>query len=280
MHPLVPKKPTNILSYLQYIILIGFVLYIGQALFIPLTFAILISFVLYPICKWLEAKRLPRSFAILIILLILTLLTAGLVFMLIGQFQQFSNEWPTLKIKLSALITSVSNHLSSQLNLPVKTQMEWIEGILTNSLPQLLSVIPRLLYTSAVGLDFLVLIPFFTALILYHREHFTKCLLALFPSSDKEKIFDILRETVITFYNFIKGMALVYLIVGILNILALLLLGIPHAVLFGIIVSLLTFIPYIGITIGSLLPVTMAWITYDSIFYPTGVILAFTLIQY
>jgi predicted PurR-regulated permease PerM len=70
------------------------------------------------------------------------------------------------------------------------------------------------------------------------------------------------------------------LIVGILNSAGLLLLGIPHAFLFGFIASILTFIPYVGILIASLLPISMAWITYNSIWYPLGVIGIFALVQY
>ena len=75
-------------------------------------------------------------------------------------------------------------------------------------------------------------------------------------------------------------MALVYLIVGSLNSVGLLLLGVPHAILFGFIASILTFIPYVGIIVGSLLPMAMSWITYDSVWYPLGVVAIFTFVQY
>lgn len=95
-----------------------------------------------------------------------------------------------------------------------------------------------------------------------------------------ETIRDILNETVHSYYNFIKGMMLVYLIVGTLNSIGLLILGIPHAILFGFIASVLTFIPYVGIMVASLLPISVAWITYDSIWYPIGVIAIFAFVQY
>jgi predicted PurR-regulated permease PerM len=75
-------------------------------------------------------------------------------------------------------------------------------------------------------------------------------------------------------------MGIVYLIVGTLNSLGLLALGVPHAILFGFTASILTFVPYIGIIVGSLLPITMAWITYDSIWYPIGIVGIFTVVQY
>lgn len=42
----------------------------------------------------------------------------------------------------------------------------------------------------------------------------------------------------------------------------------------------MTIIPYLGIIISALLPITIAWITKDSIWYPIGVVGVFILVQY
>lgn len=102
----------------------------------------------------------------------------------------------------------------------------------------------------------------------------------IFPQEGRDRIREIVKLSIQSYYSFIKGMALVYLIVGILNSLGLWLLGIPHPFLFGFIASILTFIPYVGILVASLLPVSFAWITYSSIWYPLGVIGVFAIVQY
>lgn len=90
---------------------------------------------------------------------------------------------------------------------------------------------------------------------------------------------EIITETIHEYYKFIKGMLLVYTIVGILNSIGLALIGIPYPILFGFTASLLTFIPYIGILVSSLLPITIAWITFNSFWYPIGVIIVFGVVQ-
>jgi predicted PurR-regulated permease PerM len=70
------------------------------------------------------------------------------------------------------------------------------------------------------------------------------------------------------------------MIVGALNSIGFLILGIEHAILFGMLTALMTIIPYVGIIISSLLPITVAWLTKDSIWYPIGVILILTFVQY
>lgn len=75
-------------------------------------------------------------------------------------------------------------------------------------------------------------------------------------------------------------MVMVYIIVGILNSVGLLLLGIEHAILFGMLTAIMTIIPYVGIILSALLPISVAWITKDSALYPLGVIAIFTIVQY
>lgn len=57
-------------------------------------------------------------------------------------------------------------------------------------------------------------------------------------------------------------------------------LGIKHAIFFGIFSGILTIIPYIGIFIGAALPVLMALITKDSAWYAVGVVGVFAFVQF
>jgi len=144
----------------------------------------------------------------------------------------------------------------------------------------LLSLLRDLISTSAFSAVLLVLIPIYSILILVYRDQWMKVLYRLFPSEEKSTIRNLISLTVNAYYRFIGGMAIVYLLVGILNSIGLLVLGVPHAILFGFIASVLTFIPYVGIMVGAILPIALAWITYDSIWYPLGVVLMFAFVQY
>jgi predicted PurR-regulated permease PerM len=272
--------PPDWLRLLLYVLVIGVLLHVGQALFVPLSFALLLSFILYPVCQWLEKRRIPRPLAITLALFLLVLLTGALVFLLIRQFSQFSQEWPGMRAKIIDLINKVSIYLTRQFHMPLTIQTMWLERMLMSGAQQVWPLVRQVAYQSALGLVFIILVPFYCAMILYYREQFVAGLLRLFPHTEDTNVRQVLRQTITTFYNFIKGMALVYLIVGLLNALGLLLLGIPHAVLLGLVASLLTFIPYIGITLGSLLPIALAWLTYDSVWYPIGVVAIFTFVQY
>ncbi|NDK56258.1 AI-2E family transporter [Pontibacter fetidus] len=270
----------NWLKLLQYTVLLGIVLYVGRSLFVPLSFALLISFVLYPICRWLELKKMPRWAAITVCLLVLLLLLGGLGWLLVNQLMRLVEEWPNLQQKLATALQDLSLHLEQNLGIKVARQTNWLESMGNNIAANLLGMVQNVLYTSVVSVVLLVLIPLYVALILYNREQLARALYSLFSRSEHHKIKTILHETITTYYNFIKGMAIVYAIVGTLNTIGLLLLGVPHALFFGVVASILTFIPYVGITIGAILPMAVAWITYDSLWYPAGVVIVFAVVQY
>ncbi|GAB3203824.1 hypothetical protein GCM10027293_35500 [Pontibacter aydingkolensis] len=192
----------------------------------------------------------------------------------------FAKEWPGVEAKLIDTWDKLSTHVEHTYNIDTDRQKVWLESMASDIASSAFGMAQGVLYTSAVSLVLLLLIPIYIALILYYREQLAKGLYLLFRKDEQKKIRLILQETITTYYNFIKGMAIVYLVVAVLNSVGLLLLGIPHAVFFGIVASVLTFIPYVGITIGAILPMAIAWVTYDNIWYPIGVIIVFGVVQY
>ena len=278
---MIHSRDTNTsLRYLQYVVYGSAILYFGKDLFIPLSFGLLISFVLYPICAWFEKKGTGRLVAIVISLTILMILGLLVVALLFYQLSAFVQEWPAIQSKLGNSLSELSKFLAEVVGFSKEEQQEFIDRLSDQSGNNIITVLRRTISASAVSMVLLILIPVYVVLILYYRRYWMKVLSRLFPTETDERLREILFLTIETYYNFIKGMALVYLIVGSLNSVGLLLLGVPHAVLFGFIASILTFIPYVGIIVGSLLPMAMSWITYDSVWYPLGVVGIFTFVQY
>lgn len=271
-----PRYP--VLRWLQYIVFGSVILYFGRHVFIPVSFALLISFVLYPVCRWLERKGAGRMTAILISLVGLMIPCLLLLALLVSQMISFAGEWPALQLKFAEAVKDVSQMLVDVFNISIDKQRDVVSRISDQS--DLFQIISNTVSASAFSTVLLFLTPVYAALILYYRRYWMKIVYRLFPSESNESLLEIISLTIRAYYNFIKGMALVYLIVGVLNSVGLLLLGIPHAILFGFIASVLTFVPYVGIIAGSLLPIAMAWITYDSVWYPLGVVAIFTFVQY
>lgn len=277
-HPMQRARSRPHWSIIAAIVL--FLLYFGRPVLVPLGFALLISFVIYPICTWLESRRVPRPLAIGAGLLLVGLLLGSIVLLIIWQSGEFMKEWPAISVKLDETWRRLGAYLLREFDIPLQEQTEYLESILHNNSSRVVSVVEDMLYFSMTGLVMLILIPFYAALILHYRHLWMRALVAYFGESQRGRIYEIARESVQTYFNFVKGMLVVYLVVGVLNSAGLALLGVPHPVLFGVIASVLTFVPYVGITIGSILPMAVAWVTFNSIWYPLGVVAIFAFVQY
>lgn len=284
---LIPKIPTVVdtnrkisaLEFLLYFVLLAVVLYFGRLIFIPLSFALLISFILYPVCRWLEKKGINQIIAIAISLTIVFLIMVSILSLLVFQIKEFALEWDTFKEKIIEAINQMSLFIFQYFNITNNEQAVFLKNLISHSENQALSILKTTFYSLSQTLFYIIIIPVFSALILFHRSMFKDALLQFFPIDQKEKILEILLETIHAYHNFIKGMFLVYLIVGILNSIGLLIIGIPHPFMFGFVAAILTFIPYIGIMVSALLPIAISWITFNSIWYPIGVIAVFSIVQ-
>jgi predicted PurR-regulated permease PerM len=270
----------RVINYVAASVFITLLLYFGKTLFVPMFYGLFIAIVLYPVCRRLEKHGFSKSIAITAGLLIVLVLFTVLVWVLILQFNAFMKDLPELKAKLQPSLTSFRQWLTDNFNFSLVAQNEWWQKT-SGSLSGNSSDIAASIFDKTLsGLFSLFIIPVFAALFLYNRKDFVLFLEKLAGDDHKTRLHHILNETILTYFNFIKGMLLVYLIVGILNSIGLLALGIRHAILFGFLTAIMTIIPYVGITISALLPITVAWITKDSAWYPIGVVALFAFVQY
>lgn len=104
--------------------------------------------------------------------------------------------------------------------------------------------------------------------------------MGLIPETNHEKAFDVMEKITKVTRQYLTGVVTVMAIMSVMNSVGLLALGIRNAIFFGVLAAVLNIIPYIGVWIGSSLPMFMALLTKDSLFYPVGVIVLFLFTQF
>jgi predicted PurR-regulated permease PerM len=266
----------SVLTWLQVILFSSLILYWGKILFIPLFFGLLIAIVTYPVCKWLETHNLNKTMAITVCLLIVTLVIAALLALLVWQLKVFSKDAPLLLNRLESTLQDFQQWLNENTRINMNLQDTGNEKI-TAALGNLL----QSGFQGTVNTLFIMfLTPVYTALFMYHRRILVQYLKLVTPGRYQHQLDMILKQTIHTYFNYIKGMTLVYLIVGILNSIGLLALGVNHAILFGMLCAIMTIIPYIGIFISALLPISVIWLETGNVWYPLGVVAVFSFVQY
>jgi predicted PurR-regulated permease PerM len=278
-----PNRSANalvpMLRYLQIITLVILLMYFGKGLFIPMFYGLLIAMVMYPVCKWLETRQISRSIAIAVSLSIVTILFVILLALLAWQLSLFQKDLPGLTQRMQPLVPRVQAWLGEHF-ISRDMQQEWLNNTAKNISGNAGTWLRSVFNATATTLFLLFLVPIHAALFLYHRGTFVRFLYKLFGDKYRAKTDIILKETIHTYFNYIKGMIIVYIIVGVLNSIGLMVLGIRHAILFGMMTAIMTIIPYVGIIISALLPISVAFIATGSIWYPIGVVAVFSFVQY
>jgi predicted PurR-regulated permease PerM len=253
----------------------------GAPILIPLLYSLLIALVLYPLVSRLEKHHWPRWLAITAGLLLLGLLAGSIGALLLWELSRFIDQLPQVAGTDNSGITALWARFHAWVMGVLQGQrIDWLND-LTTSLPGRMPEIIEGVANALFGVFFnLFIIPVFTALLLYNRGTYVAALTAMAGPAWAERMPRLLQEAVSNYARFIAGMVQVYLIVGILNSIGFLLLGVPYAILFGMLTAVMTMIPYVGILFSSLLPISLAYTTSGSLMMPIGVIVVLGVVQY
>ncbi|MBK9764386.1 MAG: AI-2E family transporter [Flavobacteriales bacterium] len=257
------------------------ILYLGRTVFIPLLYSLLVALVLYPLVAKLERGGVPRWLAIALGLLLVGVVFGGLLGLLAWQVNGFLVQFAELDSAsgtgLQALWDWANERFAA---LGQDHRNAWWTSALDN-LPGRITPYLGVLLNGLFGMLFnLFIIPVFTALLLYNRGTYVAAITALVGAAWKPKLPVLLQRVVVNYARFVLGMVQVYLIVGALNTVGFLLLGVPHALLFGLLTAVATMVPYVGILFSALLPITLAYTTTGSLWTPVGVIVVLGMVQY
>lgn len=270
------KFYTNLLLI---IVLTFFLLYEGRMLFIPLSLSLLISFILYPVCQKLE-KWLGRMGGILVSLLLLLAVAILFFQLLVNSFFMLQKKFTNSQEKLLDKIGALVDYFEGLFGIEITQQKDIFQQLYENLLTDIFPLVRETVFLSVISMTIIFIVPVFVALILYYRELLVKFVLAIVPKNQIGNFKSSLSEIASTYFRFAKGMVFVYLIVGILNSIGFLAIGLPNAIYLGILAALLTFFPYIGILIGGLAAIVVAWTTFDTNWQPIAVIGVLGVVQY
>lgn len=267
------------LSVMAFIIVLVFFLIVGKSLLIPLFMGGFFAILFTPLSMLLERYRVPRILSCVISLLVMIALVAGMISFIIGNVVSFTKDFKDVSQRLITMAEDIDAWTYSNLgfneNLAEKAESEYVLELLNQNSSSISSFA-----LNAIGsMSGLVLIPVFMFFFLLYRDHLTEMMVKIYSDRDptlvKMRITN-LRKVIL---NYIAGVGKVMIILAILNITAYSILGIKHAIFFGIIGAVLNIIPYVGPFFGVLLPIIYSFLTMDSLFYPVAVLVVYQVIQ-
>lgn len=243
----------------------------GIAALTPVLVGIIVCWVSMPLVRRLRkigfGKNISAFIALIIIFGIIGLAIGLLVPILVEQLTHLIKELPGIYSSVISFANKfLMENFDMQTGIDIKSSLkslDFVEGNLTNALNYSINTVQ-----SVVGF----VISFFTAIIISFfmakdMDKFKENVIAFLSRNSKDdRKHKMIVEIDETCMSYIKGYALDSLIVGILTTIVCLILKIDYAVVFGLLLMIFNFIPYIGAILSYLVVTLYALATGGPVF--------------
>ena len=265
-------------------------LYFGRDVFVPLALSILLSFVLAPLVRALQNFRVPRAIAVIGVVLLAFSIIFAIGGVIAAQMTQLAGELPRYESNMRAKIQSVrgtaatnntleraadvlqdlgkelnkpkeapsaaavapkANPVPAQDARPIPVEVRQPPPTALESIAALISPLLHPLMTSGIVIIFVI----FTLL---QREDLRNRLIKLAGSHDLQKTTVALNDAAQRLSRLFLSQLALNSAFGLVIGTGLWFIGIPSAVLWGILAGILRFVPYIGVFIAIVFPLALA----------------------
>lgn len=247
-------------------------LYYLEKFLVPVLYAALLSMLFLPLCNFLEKKKFPRGVAMLICLLVIIICVSSILLLFYFQVATLSDDLPLFEQKALEKFNALESFIESLTHVSAERQTEWVKNNYSKAFTMGTDVVKGLLVGLSGGLEVFLIVIIYIIFFLSMRERFLVFLLKLFPKEKHEQVLLVIEKTENVTRHYMSGQIQVLLIIGVLNWIGFMALGIKQAFFWGMLRGLLNIIPYVGAVIGTVFPLLTAMAYKEGIIYPLGVI--------
>lgn len=237
----------------------------ASAIISPLLLAFFLTILLFPLFKWFTRRKLPEMLAISLVLLILFIGMALLLWFISSQVSNLIQDFPSLRNNVIHHLERLSEWIFRMTNFSTEKQIALINEQsekLINFAGGYLSGIASSLTSLFV---FFGLIPIYIFLLLFYRNLLLRFVFMWFAPEDHDRVKETTKETQVIIKSYLTGLLIQIAYITVLLGGVLLLFGIKHALLIGILFAILNLIPYVGALIGNILGVLLTLTSSDQL---------------
>ncbi len=263
---------------LLFILLAGFILQIGASVLMPLTFAVIFTFIVKPLSIRLESWHFPRWLAAAIGIFLLMMVVIGIVSFLSYQTAQIASDLPTMKAKLGGKGAELQRFIGKRFGFSISQQNNWLDERVQSLASSAGDYLMTVFSATTTLLTNLFLVPLLMFFLLLYRDRF-KAFILFFDEKTPVDSLAIVRQIGDISQQYLKGLFTEMLIVAAMMTIGFWAIGLPYALFLGVLVAIANIIPYVGGIIGSLLAILLALVTTDGNWVVFGAFMVCLVVQ-
>ena len=288
----VPGRSLETLATLLVFVVTVAILFVGREMFVPIAIAVLMSFVLSPLCRILRHVGFGRILSVWTVVLTTLVLAGALSAVLTRQVSELAAEAPKYQVIITQKIDNARKMMANSPTLDkINAAIDGLGAMLPRNAtpapangnsrqtletkqarpggqpvpveireptPGLLSILQTVVGTALSPLATTAIITIFTIFILLQREDLRDRFIRLVGSHDLQRTTVAMNDAAKRLSRYFLMQMLINTGFGVLVALGLTIIGVPSPVLWGIVSLLLRFVPYIGSFISAVLPIALA----------------------
>ena len=262
-------------------LIVGWVLYVGQNVFIPVVFGILVFYVVVGLTRLLSrvplvGRHLPQWLRYTLSIALIGLMLVAIAFLALASKNGVMAQAPLYEQSLLATIQKVA------LFLHIEDEPTWTtlrRDILTQiSVQRFVGMTVAVVTSVVVGVLVVIL---YAALLLVEQRVFEAKLANLSPDPHTvARIRQLTTDVNARIGSYLGLKTMLSLLLAILSWAAMAVAGLEFAVFWAVLIGLLNFIPYIGTVLGVAFPVLMAIVQFDTAGQVVAVLLPLAIAQF
>jgi predicted PurR-regulated permease PerM len=274
------------LNWLIATALTGWLLYLLAPVLTPFVAAALLAYIGDPLADRLQRLKMPRTVAVIAVF-VLTFLLIALIVLLVGpliraQIGALFDALPEIIRQVEEVwLPSIASLLDFEIgeDVGIGAFLARYSDMAGSWGTRVLVSVTRSGGALAAAVLSLFLVPILTFYLLRDWDTILGHLAALIPSSQRETVVGLARETDEVLGAFLRGQLLVMIALAIIYSVGLGLVGLKFAIAIGVVAGLVSFVPYLGFIFGIALASLTVVLEPDPLWRLVGVVATFAVGQ-
>ncbi|MDB5865972.1 MAG: hypothetical protein JWO70_3778 [Betaproteobacteria bacterium] len=254
-----------------FILALFYTFYFARSFLLPIVLAVLLSLILYPAVRWLKRIAIPEPMGAAIVVLSL----AGVLGTALYQLFEPASDWiakmPRITEQIERKMWNVRKSMEEVSKAAKKVEaLTNVDGQATQRQPQVVSSEPSLMSRIMTGTQNMLVSASATLVLLFFLlasgDLFMRKLVRVLPTlTDKKKAVGVARTVQSAMAQYLFTITCINVALGCATALLMHLLGMPNPLLWGVMVALFNFIPYVGAAVSGIVLTIVAFVTFSDL---------------
>jgi predicted PurR-regulated permease PerM len=267
------------LRILLLFVLVFGILYLASAVLIPLTFGMVLSMLLLPVCHWLQSKGVGNGFASILSVVALLLVIGGLIAVLQYQLSDLLEDLSKIEERVNSIVSGIKDYVKQHFGISHREQQKMIKEQQDSTMGKAAGMLTVLVSSFAGILVDAILVLVYTFLFMYYRSHFKKFILRLFEPDSRKETEVVLNDAGKVTQSYLGGLGLMIMMLWVMYGIGFTIAGVNNAIFFAVLCGVLELVPFAGNVTGTSITVLMALAQSGDTRVVVGVLITYGLVQ-